>query len=42
MEKGVDVLVEKPLATTLAEADQMIGLAERYGCHRSGRSPGTL
>jgi predicted dehydrogenase len=32
MEKGVDVLVEKPLATTLAEADQMIGLAERYGC----------
>ena len=32
MEKGVDVLVEKPLAPTVAEADEMIGLAERYGC----------
>jgi predicted dehydrogenase len=32
MEKGVDVLVEKPLAATVAEADEMIGLAERYGC----------
>ncbi len=32
MEKGVDVLIEKPLTATLAEADEMIGLAERYGC----------
>jgi predicted dehydrogenase len=32
MEKGIDLLLEKPLATTLAEADQMIGLAARYGC----------
>ena len=32
MEKGVDVLVEKPLAATVAEADEMMGLAERYGC----------
>ncbi len=32
MEKGVDVLVEKPLTTTLAEADQMIALALRHGC----------
>ncbi|HME31861.1 MAG TPA: Gfo/Idh/MocA family oxidoreductase [Terriglobales bacterium] len=32
MEKGVDVLVEKPLAATVSEADEMIGLAERYGC----------
>src|SRR5271167_2160259 len=32
MQKGVDVLIEKPLTATLAEADQMIGLAERYGC----------
>jgi predicted dehydrogenase len=32
MEKGADVLVEKPIATTLSEADGMIGLAERYGC----------
>src|SRR5271166_4900012 len=32
MQKGIDVLIEKPLAATLAEADEMIGLAERYGC----------
>jgi len=32
MEKSVDVLVEKPLTTTLAEADEMIALAERCGC----------
>jgi predicted dehydrogenase len=32
MAKGVDVLVEKPIAATLAEVDEMIGLAERYGC----------
>ena len=32
MEKGVDVLIEKPIASTLAEADEMIGLAERYSC----------
>ncbi len=32
MEKGIDFLIEKPLTATLAEADEMIGLAERYGC----------
>ena len=32
MEKGIDLLIEKPLSSTLAEADEMIGLAERYGC----------
>src|SRR5271165_310879 len=32
MQKGVDVLIEKPLTATLAEADELIGLAERYGC----------
>ena len=32
MPKGVDVLIEKPLTATLAEADEMIGLAERYAC----------
>src|SRR5208337_3921230 len=32
MQKGVDVLIEKPLTANLAEADEMIGLAERYGC----------
>jgi predicted dehydrogenase len=31
MENGVDVLVEKPLATTVAEADELIQLAERHG-----------
>ena len=28
---GVDCLVEKPLAATLAEADELIGLAEKHG-----------
>src|SRR5271167_222724 len=31
VEKGIDLLIEKPLTATLAEADEMIGLAERYG-----------
>jgi predicted dehydrogenase len=29
MEAGVDVLVEKPLAISLAEADELVGLAQR-------------
>ena len=29
---GVDLLIEKPLATTLAEADELIALASRHGC----------
>jgi len=32
MAKGIDILVEKPVTANLAEADEMIGLAERYGC----------
>jgi predicted dehydrogenase len=32
MERGIDLLIEKPLTATLSEADEMIGLAERYGC----------
>ena len=28
---GIDVLIEKPLAPTLAEADQLISLAQRHG-----------
>jgi len=32
MAKGIDLLIEKPITATLAEADEMIGLAERYGC----------
>ncbi|MCD9188967.1 MAG: Gfo/Idh/MocA family oxidoreductase [Pyrinomonadaceae bacterium] len=31
LEKGVNVLVEKPIAMTLAEADKMIAAAERSG-----------
>jgi len=31
MESGIDVLIEKPLATTVEEADQLIALAHRHG-----------
>jgi predicted dehydrogenase len=31
MEAGIDVLVEKPLAATLAEADALVNLAQRLG-----------
>jgi predicted dehydrogenase len=31
LEAGIDVLIEKPIASTLAEADRIIGLAERNG-----------
>ena len=31
MESGVDVLVEKPIAASLAEADELIGLAQSLG-----------
>src|SRR5271170_2907359 len=31
IESGVDVLIEKPLATTVAEADELIELAQRHG-----------
>ena len=31
MQSGIDVLIEKPLATSLAEADELIELAERHG-----------
>lgn len=30
MQKGVDVLIEKPLATSLAEADELLQLASRH------------
>lgn len=32
MEAGVNVLIEKPLATALDEADALIALAAQYGC----------
>jgi predicted dehydrogenase len=31
MEAGIDVLVEKPIATTLCEADEMVALAAKLG-----------
>jgi len=31
MEAGIDVLIEKPLAGSLAEADELIALAQRLG-----------
>lgn len=31
MQSGVDVLIEKPLATTLAEADELIEIAGKHG-----------
>jgi len=30
IEAGVDVLIEKPLASTLAEADELLGMAKKY------------
>ena len=31
MQNGVDVLIEKPLATTVAEADELIAIAKQHG-----------
>ena len=31
MQGGIDVLVEKPIARTLAEADELVALAEKHG-----------
>jgi len=31
MEAGIDVLIEKPIATSLAEADELISLAQKLG-----------
>lgn len=31
--RGIDVMVEKPLATNVAHAKKMVGLAERYNIH---------
>ena len=39
LEAGVDCLVEKPIAATLAEADELVALAER---HRRVLQPGHL
>ncbi len=36
LESGVDVLIEKPLATSVAEADELVELAKRH--HRIGQT----
>ncbi len=36
LERGVDVLIEKPLATSVAEADELVELAKRH--HRIGQT----
>ncbi len=38
MQNGVDVLIEKPLATTVTEADELIAIAGREGPDCAGRS----
>jgi predicted dehydrogenase len=47
LENGVDVLVEKPMAASLAEADRLISSASRHGCvlqvgHLERFNPGVL
>ena len=42
MEAGIDVLIEKPLATSLAEADELVRTGKTTGPDRSGRTPGAL
>lgn len=32
LEKGVDVMLEKPIASSLAEADELIAMAAKHGC----------
>ena len=39
---GVDVLIEKPLAATLAEADAIVALAEQHGRRGAGRASGAV
>jgi predicted dehydrogenase len=44
LDAGLDLLVEKPLAASLAEADDLIGLSEKSGAGRGSRilQPGHL
>ena len=42
MEAGVDVLIEKPLATSLAEADELIATGSASRPHWTGGSFGTF
>ena len=42
MEAGIDVLIEKPLAATLEEADELVKLADISQTHRAGWTSRTL
>ena len=42
LEMGIDVLVEKPMAASLGEADRLIETARARRARAAGRAPGTL
>ena len=42
MEMGLDVLVEKPMATNLAEADALLDAAKRIRAHPASRPRGAI
>ena len=42
LELGIDVLVEKPMAASLAEADDLLSAASRRRTHPAGRAPGAI
>ena len=42
MEMGIDVLVEKPMARTLAEADELIGGGQAVRADFAGRACGAI
>ena len=42
LELGIDVLVEKPMAASLAEADELLSAASPRGTHPAGRASGAI
>ncbi len=42
LDAGLDLLVEKPLAATLAEADELLALAEQKEPHSAARTSGAI
>ena len=39
---GLDALIEKPIASSLAEADRILAAAREHGRVVAGRAPGTI